>query len=351
MGVTQSGIDPGAGAMGRGFTFAKLRKMPPLRAAFLRPMLVKAVHRLPEGERWVYEVKLDGYRGVAVVRQKQARLFSRNQKEFGNRFSRIVHALGQLHVKEAVFDGEVVILTADGRPSFQDLQHPSVGSEDRSFYYVFDLLQLNQRDVRSLSLLDRRTLLEQVLEGAPEALRITPRHQGDPNPLLIEVMTQGLEGIVAKDLESKYESGQRTGRWQKYKIYQEAALIVFGYLPQGDRAVGALVLGRIKEHRPIYVACMDLPYPLPESKELRRQLDLLKANSCPFAEIPEKRGNSSWSAGMRAEEKRTTVWLRPIWKAEVAFQEWTRGGFLRHARIKRLIAPDEQVTQYGERER
>src|SRR6476646_312018 len=115
----------------------------PKPAVFIPPMLLKLVDKLPEGIRWQYEVKWDGYRGVAVINGGKVQLFSRNQKDLSTRFAVIVDALKKLKARSAVIDGEIVVLDEDGKPSFQDLQYFEPKRASSLIYYAFDLLHLN----------------------------------------------------------------------------------------------------------------------------------------------------------------------------------------------------------------
>jgi bifunctional non-homologous end joining protein LigD len=184
-------------------------------------MLLKLVPALPEGDHWRFEVKWDGYRGIAVLDAGKARLWSRNEKDLGRRFPVLVDALSKLPARSAVLDGEVVVLDEAGKPAFEALQYFEPASGSRLFYYAFDLLHLDGRGLTSLPLDQRRARLETLLSSPPSRVRLSSTLDGTPETIIPAVRAAGLEGIVAKDGRSLYEPGKRSGRWQKFKLNQE----------------------------------------------------------------------------------------------------------------------------------
>jgi bifunctional non-homologous end joining protein LigD len=189
------------------------------RARFIEPMLLLRTDKLPEGASLQYEVKLDGYRSLAFKSGGKVHLRSRNNKDFSNQYSAIVKALSALP-DETVIDGEVVALDNAGRPSFNALQ--SYGSSTTPIvYYVFDVLIVSGQDVMSEPLKRRRELLHtRVLSKLDEPIRESPVLEASLPDLIGSVKAQGLEGIVAKRVDSRYEPGQRSGAWQKMRVNQ-----------------------------------------------------------------------------------------------------------------------------------
>jgi ATP-dependent DNA ligase len=180
------------------------------KAHFFEPMLLLASGSLPEGDEWEYELKLDGYRAIAFKSQGRVQLRSRNNKDFALRYAAIATELENLP-DETVIDGEVVAFDDSGRPSFNSLQN--YGSSTAAiFYYVFDVLVLNGRDVRFEPLETRRELLStKVLSKLQEPIRYSPDLDGSLPDLIRSVREQGFEGLVAKRRSSRYESGLRSG--------------------------------------------------------------------------------------------------------------------------------------------
>jgi len=181
-----------------------------LKARFVQPMLLQQVQSLPEGPNWACEVKLDGYRALAIRSNGKVLLRSRNNKDFNAKYPGIVRALGALP-DETVIDGEVVALDAAGRPSFNALQNVE-SSKLQVVYYVFDVLVLAGRSVMPQPLSERRDLLRRrVLPKLGGPIRESEQLNASLPNLIRAVESHGLEGIVAKRLDSRYEPGQRSG--------------------------------------------------------------------------------------------------------------------------------------------
>jgi bifunctional non-homologous end joining protein LigD len=187
------------------------------RFPFIEPMKALPVKKLPEGD-WLYEIKFDGYRALAFKDGKDVRLVSRNKNALN--YPQLLDALKLLPAGRVVIDGEIAALDEKGRSSFQLLQNfKSLGSVPL-VYYTFDLLFLEGKDVRKEPLSARRKLLSKLLEKAPENIRLSDELRGTQDKLLQVAQQFGLEGLVDKKPNSVYESGQRSGAWVKFKIYQ-----------------------------------------------------------------------------------------------------------------------------------
>lgn len=308
-----------------------------LSATFIPPMLLKLVAKLPEGYRWQYEVKWDGYRGIAIIDGGKAQLISRNEKDLSNRFPVIVDALKKLPVKSAVLDGEIVVVDQQGRPSFQDLQYFQPKFATRLFYYSFDLLHLNGEDLSGRKLLERRELLEQLLSDPPGHIQFSSTLEGTPEQLVPVVREKGLEGIVAKRKDSVYETGKRSGAWQKFKLNREEEFWICGFIPGWKHGIESVVLGVKEKGSWRYVATLDVRLPVQSARKIEEKLNDISTAECPFSEIPQREPGNSWSGGMTADEKAAAVWVQSKYKAEVTFLEWTRGGFLRHSKVKQIL--------------
>jgi bifunctional non-homologous end joining protein LigD len=304
---------------------------------FIKPMLLKLVPRLPVGKQWQYEIKWDGYRGLASIRTGNARLYSRNQKDLSLRFLQLVDALGKLKAITALIDGEIVVLDETGKPNFQALQYFDPAKEGNLFFYAFDLLELNGDDLKAQPLVKRREQLEKLLINAPQPIRFSSVFDAPPDELTTLAKERGLEGIVAKDRTSAYEPGKRTGKWQKFKLNQEAELLIGGYIPDGKQGVESVILGIQEGKKFRYVACLDVRMPREASRATAAVLEKIEIKVCPFPEIPTRKPGNSWSGGMTEQQKAAAIWIKPQYKAEVTFLEWTKRGFLRHAQIKRVL--------------
>jgi bifunctional non-homologous end joining protein LigD len=187
-----------------------------------------AVAKLPEGSRWIYEIKLDGYRAIGVKTSREAILYSRNGKNFNKRFPQIVEAIRDLPA-DTVIDGEVVALDESGRPDFNGLQHFQA-TTSRIRYFVFDLLIFKGRDLTSLPLIERRKVLARV-KLRSEWIRISEQFDISANDMLAAVHQQQLEGVVAKRKDSRYEPGKRSGSWAKMRINRGQEFVIGGFTP------------------------------------------------------------------------------------------------------------------------
>jgi ATP-dependent DNA ligase len=215
-------------------------------------MLLLPSHNLPGGTGWIFELKLDGYRAVAYKTGGKVHLRSRNDKDFNAKYPAIVKALGSMP-DETVIDGEIVALDLDGRPSFNVLQNYG-SSPGPLFYYVFDVMVVAGRDVMALPLEARRVLLRsRVLSELADPVRESPDLEASLPELIQSVKAQGLEGLVAKRRDSRYESGQRSGAWQKMRVNQGQEFVIAGYTPSG-RSFDALIFGYYEGDLLIYVA-------------------------------------------------------------------------------------------------
>jgi ATP-dependent DNA ligase len=208
-------------------------------------MLLQRTDHLPsDGSRWAYELKLDGYRAIAANTGEGVRLWSRNGNDFTTRYETIARGLAKLPAR-TVIDGEVVALDAEGRPSFNALQNADAKAQ--LVYFVFDVLVLRGRDVMREPFEKRRALLErQVLPTLTDPVRYTGELNANLRELIASVKAQGLEGLVAKRRDSRYEAGERSGAWQKMRVNRGQELVIGGYTV-GTKAFDAVILGYYDE--------------------------------------------------------------------------------------------------------
>lgn len=296
-------------------------------------MLLFRTERLPEGSQWTYELKLDGYRALAIKTAGKLQLRSRNNNDFNAHYPAIVHALAAMP-DETVVDGEVVALDRSGRPSFNTLQnYGSAGAP--VIYYIFDVLVLEGRNVTSEPLSRRRELLRQhVLPKLREPIRESPELNASLPDLIAAVRAQGLEGLVAKRLDSRYESGKRSGAWQKMRLNQDQEFVIGGYTPS-PKNFDAIVFGYYRGSDLIYAARTRNGFTPASREQLYRRLRGLEISECPFVNLPEAHAGR-WGQGLTAEKMRECHWLRPELVGTFEFVEWTSDGHLRHSRFIRL---------------
>lgn len=319
--------------------------MAKVRANFVEPMLLLRTERLPEGADWLYELKFDGYRSLAIKTAGKVHLRSRNDNDFNVRYPGIVKALAPMP-EETVIDGEVVALDQNGKPSFNTLQnYGSAGAP--LHYYIFDLLIFKGNDVRRDPLFKRRELLEEhVLPGMNEPIRYSPVLEGSLPDLIQSVKAQGLEGLVAKRRDSCYEPGARSGAWQKMRVNQGQEFIIGGYTV-GGATIDALIFGYYDHGKLMYAGRTRNGFTPKLRAELLKKFKALETEKCPFANLPEKKAGR-WGAGLTAAKMEECRWIRPQLVAQFEFVEWTADGHLRHSRF--IALRDDKRAQDVKRE-
>jgi bifunctional non-homologous end joining protein LigD len=278
-------------------------------------------------------LKLDGYRALAIKSNGRIQLRSRNDNDFSARYSGIVSALASMP-EDTVVDGEIVALDQSGKPSFNALQnYGSAGA--RLNFYIFDVLVLKGRDVMDEPLVKRRELLEQnVLPGLDEPIRYSPVLHGGLAELIRSVKAQGLEGLVGKNRNSRYEPGQRSGAWQKMRVNQGQEFVIAGYTP-APKNFDALVIGYYENEKLMYAARTRNGFSPASRAALFRKLTPLEISTCPFANLPERKAGR-WGAGLTAAKMAECRWLKPELVGLFEFVEWTEDAHLRHSRFSGL---------------
>jgi DNA ligase D-like protein (predicted ligase) len=273
---------------------------------------------------------MDGYRALAIKTGGRVKLRSRNDNDFNGRYPSIVNALSAMP-DETVIDGEVVALDDSGRPSFNLLQnYGSAGAP--LIYYVFDVLILNGRNVMSEPLVRRREILRhEVLAQLGEPIRESPVLDASLRDLIAAVRAQGLEGLVAKRLESAYEPGKRSGAWQKMRLNQGQEFVIGGYTPS-PKNFDALVFGYYSGSDLMYAARTRNGFTPSSREQLFRKFRGLEVSQCKFVNLPEAHPGR-WGQGLTAEKMKECRWLRPQLVANFEFVEWTPDAHLRHSKF------------------
>jgi DNA ligase D-like protein (predicted ligase) len=299
-------------------------------AKFVEPMLLLPTEKLPESTDFQYELKFDGYRALAIKSGGKVQLRSRNDNDFNARYPAIVKALAPLQ-DETVIDGEVVALDPAGKPSFNLLQNHGSSSAPLHFF-IFDLLVLKGKDVMNKSLTERRELLEKhIFPKMQEPIRYSPVLEAGLKDLIQSVKAQGLEGLVAKRRDSKYEPGLRSGAWLKMRVNQGQELVIGGYTPS-PKNFDALVIGYYDGSNLIYAARTRNGFTPAARAELFKKIKPLEIKECPFANLPEKKAGR-WGAGLTAAKMAECLWLKPVLVGQFEFVEWTSDQHLRHSRF------------------
>jgi bifunctional non-homologous end joining protein LigD len=301
-----------------------------MKAAFVEPMLLLRTEALPDGPEWLYELKLDGYRAIAVKANRIVQLRSRNNNDFNDAYPRVAEALATLP-DDSVVDGEVVAFDDSGRPSFNKLQNRASRSVP-IFYYVFDVLVLAGRSVMNETLDRRRALLKtKLLPRLREPLRFSDELTGAVADLRQAVRAYGFEGLVAKRRNSVYEPGKRSGAWRKSRVNRGQEFVIGGYT-LGGSSFDALVFGYYDDGDLIYVGRTRNGFTPGLRRELLATLRKLETTKCPFSNLPEER-SGRWGQGLTAEKMAQCRWVKPVLVGQFEFVEWTPDNHLRHSRF------------------
>ena len=302
-----------------------LESLPKTRVKFIEPMLAKSVTELPQAtDKWLYEVKLDGYRCFAGQDSRGVTLWSRRANVFTKDFPTIARACESLPA-DTLLDGEVVALDERGRASFNLIQHHRSRASAIRFY-AFDLLVYRGRSLLGLKLTERRILLAEALAFLDQSVRLSENFEVEPDELLQGAKKLGFEGIVAKRKDSLYEPGKRSGAWLKYKLNHSEELVIGGYTPGSP--FDALIVGYYQEDKPYFAAKVRNGFVPRLRREVFKRLKPLETTECPFVNLPEKK-RTQWA--LTREEMKQCRWVHPDLVAQIEFTEWTPDGHLRSA--------------------
>ena len=284
------------------------------------PQLAKSIDTAPTSDRWVHEVKYDGYRMLSRIEANTVHLYSRNHREWTEKFPLIANALVDLPIDNGWIDGEIVSLDAQGRSSFQMLQNAlSTKTTGGALYYVFDLPYLNGYDLREVVLERRKALLKRLIPAAG-IIRYSDDFNVTGPKFFAEICNLGLEGMISKLRSSRYVSS-RSDAWLKVKCGQQQEFVVGGFTnPEGSRrGIGALLIGVYDLGGNLrYAGKVGTGFNHAILLQIRKTLDSLIQDSPPFVNPP------------KGIEGRRARWVKPVLVAQVAFTEWTSDAILRH---------------------
>jgi bifunctional non-homologous end joining protein LigD len=305
-----------------------------MRARFVPPMAAELVDRLPEGDDWMYELKLDGYRALVIKNGDEVQLRSRNDKDLTRAYPDVERAGRRVRAQSAVIDGEVVAVDATGQPSFQALQHRSAHPGYAIVFYAFDLLHLDGENLEGRPLSERRARLPAIVE-ASGLLLSEPLH-GTADQVADAVRALGLEGVIAKRWSSRYSAGQRGGAWVKLKLDKQQEFVIGGYRP-GPHGIDALLVGVFAGRDLRFAGKVRAGFTPRLRRDVFTALEPLQVARCPFVDLPNARP-SRWGGGVTAEQMQEMRWVQPRLVAQIRFVEWTADSHLRHAAFLGLRA-------------
>jgi bifunctional non-homologous end joining protein LigD len=321
---------------------AKPAKLP----AFIPPMAATLTNRGFRDDDWLFEIKWDGYRIEAVVRDGTARIYTRNGNDGEAYFPKLLTNASWIEAQEAIVDGEVVAIGEDGLPDFSLLQEATGGASTRFVYQAFDLLHLDGRSLLNVPLESRKQLLRSVLRAADTRVRFADHVVGEGLAFLEAARKQGLEGVVAKHRRSVYEPGRRARTWLKIKVRPEQELVVGGWTPGEGAAseLGALVVGYYegdgKDRKLHFAGKVGSGFNAQTRRKIRDRLKPLATDDSPFDPPPPKDYKGRWGG-----ELRHVVWVRPEVVIRAELGGWTRDGIVRQAAFKGFDEGGKPPTQ------
>jgi bifunctional non-homologous end joining protein LigD len=306
--------------------------LPKAEIEFVEPMLCATAEELPKGPTWQYEIKLDGYRAIALKTATGVKLLSRRNNSMNGRFPDIVQALALLP-DDTVLDGEVVALDEHGRGSFSLLQH-SQEKAARIVFYAFDCVAYQGKSLQAQPLETRRAVLQAALQATHDPVRFSETWIARPAALIAAAKKHGVEGLIAKRAGSVYEPGQASGAWVKYKLNQGQELVVGGYVP-AKHGFDALLVGYYDQGKLLFVGKIRNGFVPHVKAQVFQRFKSLETDVCPFANLPEPK-NARRGIALTADAMKACRWLKPKLVAQIEFIEWTSNNHLRHAKFVAL---------------
>jgi bifunctional non-homologous end joining protein LigD len=283
---------------------------------FIEPSLATSISTPPKGDRWIHEIKFDGYRVQLHIANEAVRVFTRNGHDWTNRFKKVADDAFQVSAGSAIVDGEIVMPAADGSTDFSVLQNELKGKSTKIVMVAFDLLYLNGQDLRKLPLRERKSHLRKLV--AKTNIQFSESFETSGPEMLKHACKVGLEGVVSKVADSKYISG-RNNDWVKKTCAQRETLTIAGFALDGSKWDG-LYIGRRKGNYLIYAGKVDHGFDKASAAELRERLTPLIRTTQPYSQ--------------RVAHK--AFWVEPKLLAEIEYRAKSATGKVRHPFYKGL---------------
>ena len=283
---------------------------------FIEPALATSIGKAPSGERWIHEIKFDGYRVQVHVANTEVKVFTRRGHDWTNRFKKIASDAWHIGAGSAIIDGEVVAPAADGTTDFSVLQNELKGRSTKIVMVAFDLLYLNGHDLRKLPLIERKALLKKLLDKTD--VQFSESFEVDGREMFKHACKTGLEGVVSKVRDSAYLSG-RSNDWVKVTCAQRETLPIAGFALKENRFDG-LYIGRIKGNQLVFAGKIDHGFDKVSAKDLQARLKPLIRKTQPYAKRIAHQG----------------IWVEPSLLAEVEYRAKSAEGKVRHPFFKGL---------------
>lgn len=308
-------------------TTARTKKPRPSAPPEVSPMLATLVDKPFDDKGWIYEVKWDGYRAMAVISDGKVELLSRNNKSFNDTYYPIYDTLRSWKLN-AVIDGEIVVVNDSGQANFGALQNWRSEADGQLLYYVFDLLWLEGEDLTGLPLTERRQKLQSVLPGA-DNIRVSEAFDISGTEFFKTASEMGLEGIMAKKADSTYSYGVRSKDWLKIKTLNRQEVVIGGFTQNEDspKLFSALLIGVYDGTQLRYIGKIGTGFSDKLQKEMMQQFKPLIRKKMPFDVEPDINKPSRFRPNPPLAK---ATWLKPGLVCEVSYREMTQDGVLRH---------------------
>lgn len=317
----------------------------------IEPMLATLVDKPFDNEDWVYEVKWDGYRAVAFMNKGKVELKSRNDKSFNEKFYPIYDKLKELEL-DAILDGEIVVLSGSGTANFGSLQNWRSEADGDLVYYVFDILWYKGQNLKDLTLLERKTILKEILP-AGNSILVSEHFETSGTQFLEEARKLGLEGIMAKRKDGIYHVHNRSKDWLKIKANKRQEVVIGGYTLNDDssKLFSSLLVGIYEGEKLIYTGKVGTGFNQKLQKEMMELFKPLIVSKTPFSEEPDINKPSRFRPN---PPHATVTWLKPDLVCEVSFTELTGDGIMRHPSFdgmrddknaKKVVLEEEAPTE------
>ncbi len=282
---------------------------------------------VPDGDDWAFEIKWDGYRTIVHIADGRVRLQSTAGHDVTDRWPEFAELASAVNAESAILDGELIVFDDHGHPSFELVQRSGIGSDRQAVIQFFDVLHVDGTDTIGLPYLDRRRLLDQLVEPG-DNWTVPSFSVGTGAALLAATAEQGLEGVIAKRVDSRYRPGARAREWRKLKNRTVVELTIGGFTAgTGSRAstFGALLVGRRGDDGSLrFAGGVGTGFDQRTLDAVRDRLQVLAVDACPFDPPPPP-------AVMRS-----ATWVEPVLQAVVEIAEFTNDGLVRHASFVRL---------------
>ena len=283
---------------------------------YFKPMLAQSSEKPFDNEEWIFEIKWDGYRAIADLREEDIQLYSRNGLSYFDKFSKIVDALDDQN-HQMVLDGEIVAYDSNGKPDFQSLQKIGENPNLAMTYQVFDLLWLNGHSTENLTLLQRKELLKEALVEN-DVVKYCEHIPEKGIDFFDQIKKMELEGMIAKKADSTYSEGARSSDWLKIKFQNTEDVLICGFTePNGGRKnFGAIILGTFIDGHLEFCGHAGTGFSDKTLESLHEQFKPLIIKYCPFDKVPKTNG--------------APTWMKPELVCEIKYTEKTKDGIFRH---------------------